>query len=963
MIRYHLLLAVVFGLFSYVASGDDFPKIYNSEADQAAMPMPAADAAAAMQLPDGFHVDVFASEPDVQNPIAICWDQKNRLWVAENYTYAERTQRFDLSLRDRVVILADTDNDGRADSRKVFADNAQMLTSVEVGRGGVWLMCPPQLLFIPDANEDDVPDGPAEVVLDGFTVAQENYHNFANGLRWGPDGWLYGRCGHSCPGRIGPPGTSEESRIPLDGGIWRFSPDKKVVEVLCHGTTNPWGHDWDQHGELFFINTVIGHLWHMMPGAHMKESFGESMNPLVYERLDMVADHYHFDSSANWTDSRGGKANDFGGGHAHIGMMIYQSSNWPEQYHNKLFTLNMHGYRANVERLERRGAGYVGKHEPDFLIAKDPFFRGVEINVGPDGNVYVVDWSDTGECHEHNGVHRSSGRIFKVSYGKSISAPSLVKPSCVAGDGKLPKLWRDYQSGKTTPESLRLLLTDSDEHVRVWAIRLLTDYWPLDTLVGPLPNAEYRNDQESYAAFVSMADDDPSGLVLSTLASTLQRLPVDKRPELAKRILSRPEFADDRDLPLLVWFGLMPVAVDDPMALASVAESCQYPSTLRYIARNLMSQIEQHPQAIGKLLSCAATASDSLQVEIIDGMLQATSGWRVSPEPVNWKLVSDLVGVRSPEKIRSLAGLFGDGRALDELRQIAQNDKIDFPTRQSALTTVIEARPADLRKICESLLGVRSLNLTAAKGLALFDDPAVAAKLVASYRRFHPTDRPALVELLLSRPSFVKVLLDHVGDANGRIPSDAITPFHARQIQSLGQESLNRKLSEVWGELRDSSTERRQTIADLGQQLTPAVLKSANLAAGRALFNKTCATCHVLFGEGTKIGPDLTGAQRSSLDYLLENIVDPSAVVGKDYRMTQVITNDGRVFGGLIVSQDDKTLVIQTQTDRQTILKSEIEEIRDTTLSPMPDGMLDTFSSDQRRDLIGYLMHPIQVSL
>ncbi|MCA9205138.1 MAG: dehydrogenase, partial [Planctomycetales bacterium] len=261
------------GLLPFVAYAEEFPAIYNSEADREAQPMPAEEAAGRMQVPPGFHVGTFASEPDVQNPIAMTWDARGRLWIAENYTYAERSQRFDLTLRDRVIILADNDGDGTSDRRTVFTDQVQMLTGLEVGRGGVWLMCPPQLLFIPDADHDDVPDGPAQVVLDGFEVAKDNYHNFANGLRWGPDGWLYGRCGGSCPGRVGRPGTPDEHRVALEGGIWRVHPVTSHFEVLTHGTTNPWGHDWNQWGECFFINTVNGHLWHLIPGAHLDRPF------------------------------------------------------------------------------------------------------------------------------------------------------------------------------------------------------------------------------------------------------------------------------------------------------------------------------------------------------------------------------------------------------------------------------------------------------------------------------------------------------------------------------------------------------------------------------------------------------------------------------------------------------------------------------------------------------------------
>ncbi len=210
------------------AVGGDFPDAPNT-GSVSTQPLPAAAAAAGFRAPEGFRVNVFAAEPDVRNPVAMAWDTRGRLWVAENYTYSDSTQIFDLRLRDRVLILEDSNGDGRADKRTVFTDEVQRLGSVELGFGGVWLLCPPQLLFLPDRDGDDVPDGPAEVVLDGFTVARENYHTFANGLRWGPDGWLYGRCGASSPGRGRGAG---HARCQAHSATWRplaLSPRRQAV--------------------------------------------------------------------------------------------------------------------------------------------------------------------------------------------------------------------------------------------------------------------------------------------------------------------------------------------------------------------------------------------------------------------------------------------------------------------------------------------------------------------------------------------------------------------------------------------------------------------------------------------------------------------------------------------------------------------------------------------------------------
>ena len=946
------------------SSTDDFPPVYNSPAEANFSPMPAKEAAASMQLPEGFRATVFAAEPEVQNPIAMAFDKRGRMWIAENYTYSDRTQRFDLSLRDRVVIFEDTDDDGQADSRKVFTDDVQMLTSVETGRGGVWLMCPPALLFIPDANGDDVPDGPPQVVLDGFEVAESNYHNFANGLRWGPDGWLYGRCGHSCPGRIGLPGTPEDKRVPLDGGMWRYHPDRQVVEVLCHGTTNPWGHDWDENGELFFINTVIGHLWHSIPGCHFKESFGESLNPGVYERMDMIADHYHFDTNGSWTASRDGKANDYGGGHAHIGMLIYQGHQWPERYRGKLFTINMHGLRANVERLDRTPTGYVGRHEPDFFIAKDPFFRGLDLQTGPDGSVFVIDWSDTGECHDHTGVHRLSGRIFKIDYGSERVHKPIVKPACLAGVGPLPQLWRQYQAGRTTPEQLRTLASDPNEHVRVWAIRLLTDFWPLDWVTGPNPQAVYPDDPTTRELLVTMAREDSSGLVHRQLASTLQRLPVEHRSELAIELVKRTEHAKDHDLALLTWYGLIPLGDAEPADLVKIARQSQWPTLTYSIARNLASQIPSNPKSLNQLLGDAAKLDANSQSQILQGMQDAFRGWRKAEQPTNWDQFASLPTIqKSADAVRELGVLFGDGRAFTELRQIASDSQVEMKTRHSALQALIDARADGLRKLCESLIRVRGLNATALKGLALFEDPAVAVLLSREYHRFHPDDRPAVIETLVARPLSASILLDELALGRSRVPLSDISASHARQIQSHNDPTLVAKLSQVWGELRESSEEKLLLIAKLKDELTPERLASADLSGGRALFAKTCSGCHRLYGEGQKIGPDLTGAQRSSLDYLLSNVIDPSAVVGKDYRMSIVLLADGRVLNGLVVSQNEQILTLRTATEQLTLQKRDIEAIKQSTKSAMPDGLFQNLKPDQIRDLVGYLIHPVQVPL
>ena len=438
-----------------------------------------------------------------------------------------------------------------------------------------------RFLFVPDRDQDDQPDGPAEVVLDGFDVPTENYHTIVNGLRWGPDGWLYGRCGASSSGLVGPPGTPEALRVPIRGGLWRYHPERHTFEVVSHGTTNPWGLDWDEAGNAFFINTVNGHLWHAIP-ATFGRSHTIDPNPYSYETIDQHADHVHWADASSEVAHTDGKAKDeddrWGGGHAHSGLMLYRGNQWPDEYRNALMTLNFHGRRINVDRLERSGSGFVGHHDPDLFVSADPWFRGIDLNYGPDGGVFVLDWSDAGDCHEHNGVHRSSGRIYKITYGmmpeadpinlSQVESEQLVgllghpngwfarqanrvladravrlEPMDAAIDRlriqvknneanelRLKSLWMLFAIGHAEESLLIELLDDSNELVRSVAVRMLVDPLPIDDVFSHRLGPDQPLPSILFDRFVELAESDSSGLVRLALVSTCNGSPLINDP-------------------------------------------------------------------------------------------------------------------------------------------------------------------------------------------------------------------------------------------------------------------------------------------------------------------------------------------------------------------------------------------------------------------------------------------------
>ncbi|MCH9022812.1 MAG: dehydrogenase, partial [Planctomycetes bacterium] len=297
-----------------------------------------------MSLPQGFNVSLIASEPDVHQPIAMAIDHKGRLWVAEAYTYPQRAP--DGQGRDKIIIFEDKDHNGTYETRKLFIDNLNLVSGLEVGFGGVWVGAAPYLMFIPDKNQDDVPDSEPQILLDGWHY--EDTHETLNAFTWGPDGWLYGCHGVFTHSRVGKPNTPDNERIPLNAAVWRYHPTKHIFEVFARGSSNPWGLDFNDYGQAFITACVIPHLYHVIQGARYQRQAGKHFNPHLYDDIKTIADHLHYVGD-HWTDSRQGlpPTDNAGGGHAHSGLSIYLGDNFPDKYRNTLFFNNLHGHRVN----------------------------------------------------------------------------------------------------------------------------------------------------------------------------------------------------------------------------------------------------------------------------------------------------------------------------------------------------------------------------------------------------------------------------------------------------------------------------------------------------------------------------------------------------------------------------------------------------------------------------------------
>src|SRR5688572_21126805 len=434
------------------------------------------------KVPKGFEVRLFASEPEVVNPVAMTWDERGRLWVLELYEYPKGVPKGQKG-RDRIKILEDVDADGKADKVTVFADGYSLATGLALGNGGVYVGAAPNLYFLEDTNGDDKADK-STVLMTGFGM--EDRHELLNGFAWGPDGWLYMTHGVFTHSKVKDPNDPDDDGVVMDAALARFHPRTKKFEVFADGTSNPWGVDWNERGDAFVSACVIHHLFHLAPGGQYNRQGGTWANPYGYagdlpsKGLPAIVDWRHYRA-------------------AHAGIVVYQGDQWPAEWRGLVFLGNIHQSAINCDRLTPVGSTYqaskestllspasLALHKKDnhaipkgeewkhvgpgnFLVSRDPWFRPVATHTGPDGAMWVMDWYDKYPCYQNaqadpEGVDRVYGRIWRVVWvgdrpGKAV--PS--RPS------------REMNLAKTSTEELIPLLEHPNNWHRRQAQRLMSE--------------------------------------------------------------------------------------------------------------------------------------------------------------------------------------------------------------------------------------------------------------------------------------------------------------------------------------------------------------------------------------------------------------------------------------------------------------------------------------------------------
>ncbi len=394
-------------------------------------PKSPAEAIAAMEVPEGFSVELVAAEPDLVNPVGMTIDEKGRFWVCESLEYPRHEPGVG---RDRIKVLEDTDRDGKVDKTWVYADGLNIPSGIAVGHGGVWVANAPDILFLQDTDGDGKADK-REVVVTGF--GRDDTHELPNSLTWGPDGWLYGLNGVFNPAHVKQDGKTFDFTC----AVFRIHPVTRKFELFAEGTSNPWGIAFDDEGSLFVSACVIDHFWHLTEtGYYIRQGGPYPPNTWI---LPSIVKHTHQMA-------------------AYCGLHYCDSDAFPPEWRNVFLMGNIHGNCINADVTERRGSTYFGTPRKDFLTSNDVWFMTVEQMTGPDGSLYVLDWYDRYHCYQDasadpKGVDRLHGRLYRVRYKDT------------------PYLPKDFDLSKESDEQLIGRLEGGNDFLRATARRLLAE--------------------------------------------------------------------------------------------------------------------------------------------------------------------------------------------------------------------------------------------------------------------------------------------------------------------------------------------------------------------------------------------------------------------------------------------------------------------------------------------------------
>ncbi|MSU53970.1 MAG: dehydrogenase, partial [Opitutaceae bacterium] len=892
-----------------------------------------------LRTPRDLALDLIAKEPAIAQPVFLNFDERGRMWVVQYLQYPDpaglRMVSRDSVWRivydkkkppppydtpekaafrgaDRIVIFEDVDGDGSFARKTTFIEGLNITTAVCRGRGGVWVLSPPHLLFYPDANADDVPDGPPVTVLDGFGL--EDSHSVANSLRWGPDGWLYGAVGSTVMSDIVRPGIDREPLIRITGqGIWRYHPETQRFEMFAEGGGNTFGVEIDSKGRIFSgHNGGDTRGFHYVQGGYLRKGFekhGELSNPYAFGYFPQM----QHAAVPRFTHN----------------FLLYDGGALPQRYWGKLIGVDPINRYVPLAEIRPRGATFATRDIDAVISSEDPRFRPVDIKHGPDGALYIADWHDFQVNHyrNHEGkITREDGRIYRVraavakpgyapfDLNRKTSAellellrsenrwwretalqvladrrdPALVGPlrevlsTNATGQHALDALWALNLSGGFNEATAHTLLEHPEPYVRLWTVRLLGDS-------GGASPAMAR-------ALKDLAGREPHVEVRSQMAATAKRLPAGVAVPMVGALLAHDEDSDDPYVPLQLWWALeSKCATDSAAVLALFDASAEFsPWRLPLVRAHITSRLMRRFAAAGgtqNLLACARLlrlAPDAgSRSELLKGFEQAFEGRSlpVMPDALVDALVlagggslSLRVRQRDPAALLEALRVMSDASAptLERVRLAATFGEVPHPPAAEKLASMLADRNP---KVVQAALAAS----------AAYDDPALTRAILAGFPRFAAAEQTIAQSVLTSRRASAEALLQAI--EGGIVDARSFPAEMQEKLRLVDAGALTNRVERVFGEKHTPSSEALER--EIARVVAVIQAGQGSPYRGRALYEQRCAGCHRLHSKGGDLAPDLTSYKRDDIATLVLNIVKPNAEIREGYESVVLTTTNG----------------------------------------------------------------------
>jgi putative heme-binding domain-containing protein len=931
-----------------------------------------------MAVPEGFTVELVASEPDIVNPIAMCFDDRGRIFVTESVEYPRKPAG---AGRDRVKILEDPDRDGRADKVTIFAEGLNIPTGVTAGYGGVWVLNAPDLLFI---RERDGKEASREVVVTGF--GRTDTHELPNSLTWGPDGWLYGLNGvfNQCRVR-----SNNGKEYRFNCALWRVHPRTREFQIVAEGTSNPYGLAWDSEGSAIIeaCHWANDHLFHFIETGHYQRQAG--VFPPFTIPIGSITDHGHQKT-------------------AYCGIVNLDTDAHPAPFRERLCVGNIHGGAINVDRLQRDGATYLAKGEADLLNANDAWFMPVALKIGPDGCLYVLDWYDRYHCSQDAardpaGVDRLKGRLYRLRYRNTPRSQQI-------------------DLGRETDEQLIARLGSGNIFFRETAQRILTERLSGTSLNGRSETTELRAKLEALVANEAVASRkarlhalwaligggalDPAfhlnllahshatfrawgvraagnlGEVSGVIRERLAALARDPSPDVQlqvaiasrkiKNLDALPVLADvlahcghDKVIPSIAWNNLHPLLETEGARFVSLQKqfSPAVATLSPRVVERMLSARQPNASAVAAFIQLVARrdalrAKDCLSA--VSTKLNDLPGPVLAQLKVELKALLDTVRAEQPDTPLALTahllaarlGMAQLDPAVVRARFASANQPED--ARLQALEALIAFRDPELLATLPEVLSSAPPRFIARVLAALgrVEDPNLAEVLLGQYPKLAPEVQLLAIDLLMQRERWARKLLDAV--LANKLPEGALNANHLRRIVESNDREALWAVEKAFGKIRaERNPEREKVVTEMAAYFREHI---GDPRRGQTVFRNLCAQCHTIYGEGGTVAPDITANGRASFDQLLSNVFDPSLLIGPAYQGVTVVTKDGRNLTGLIAEDNEQRVVIRMPGEgEETIPRNNVKYTRLSKLSMMPEAIETFVDRKDLADLFAFL--------